>query len=96
MGFAAKTWHWTVSDCSTGERQRLGILRCLSNKPRALLLDEPTASLDPENISRVEQLILEYVKNNKVPVIWVSHSREQIQRIAGVHYKMKDGKLVKQ
>lgn len=93
VGFAEQTWQWQVARCSTGEKQRLALLRLLCNQPRCLLLDEPTASLDPTNTARVEALILDYVRQQQVPVLWVSHSPEQIKRVAQRHFTLRDGKL---
>lgn len=84
---------WDVTRCSTGERQRLGILRLLANTPRVLLLDEPTASLDRDNIRRVEDLIDAYRQAHDAPVIWVSHDREQATRIADQVMQLQDGRL---
>ena len=94
LGFNSDTWGWLVSRCSTGEKQRLALLRLLCNQPRALLLDEPTGSLDARNTSVVESIIREYVKEKQVPVIWVSHSEEQIRRICKTHYEVENGQLV--
>ena len=93
LGFAEPTWQWQVARCSTGEKQRLAMLRMLCNQPRCLLLDEPTASLDPDNTARVESLLREYITKHQTPVLWVSHSREQIQRMAQRHFILCDGKL---
>jgi ABC-type multidrug transport system ATPase subunit len=93
LGFTPATWAWEVSRCSSGERQRLGLLRCLVNQPACLLLDEPTGNLDAENTERVELLIKEYAAKQQAPIIWVSHSKEQIKRIANRHYRMRDGQL---
>ena len=96
LGFEAQTWQWEVTRCSSGDRQRLGLLRCLLNQPECLLLDEPTGNLDPENTERVEAVVKEYVTQHTTPVVWVSHSMEQIKRIASRHFRLREGKLVEQ
>ena len=82
LGFTPDVGGWQISRLSTGEKQRLAILRLLENNPRALLLDEPTASLDQANIAVVEKLLLGYGRDNNVPLLWVSHDPEQLARIA--------------
>ena len=96
LGFDKQTWQWEVTRCSSGERQRLGLLRALANQPQCLLLDEPTGSLDPENTLRVEQLVQDYARDRQVPVLWVSHSMEQIKRVAVRHYAFREGQLIEQ
>lgn len=93
LGFEPEATNWQVARLSTGERQRLALLRLLSSKPEALLLDEPTASLDPENVGRVEWLIQDYQKLHQLPVLWVSHDVAQIKRVAHRHYRIIDGAL---
>ncbi|WP_456473271.1 ABC transporter ATP-binding protein [Desulfolithobacter sp.] len=82
LGFGPEVLGWRISRLSTGEKQRLAFLRLLANRPEALLLDEPTASLDAVNIERVESLALEYMQGQQVPVLWVSHDPEQLRRVA--------------
>lgn len=82
FGFGRDVLNWQVSRCSSGERQRLGIVRALVNKPQVLLLDEPTANLDAENSSKVESIVTGYIKENNAIVIWVSHNQEQLGRMA--------------
>ena len=94
LGFDEATWQWQLARCSTGEKQRLTLMRLLCNQPRCLLLDEPTASLDPENTVRVESLLRDYIGAHQTPVLWVSHSRDQIQRMASRHFVLHDGNLV--
>jgi len=96
LGFDKDVTAWQVSRLSTGERQRLALARLLCNGPKALLLDEPTASLDSANRSRVEQLIASYMKEADAPVIWVSHDPEQAGRVALRHFMMKSGELEEQ
>ena len=82
LGFGPEVGGWQVSRLSTGEKQRLAILRMLENRPRALLLDEPTASLDRANSNGVEQLLSEYGRTNNAPLLWVSHDPDQLDRVA--------------
>lgn len=96
LGFGTETRQWQVSRCSTGEKQRLALLRMLCNEPAALLLDEPTGSLDPKNTEIVESIVCGYVQQRQTPVVWVSHSHEQIKRIADKHYQVDNGRLIQQ
>jgi putative ABC transport system ATP-binding protein len=75
-----------VSRLSSGERQRLALIRLLINSPRVLLLDEPTASLDALNTEQVEKIIAEYLDDRNASAIWVSHNAEQAQRVASRHF----------
>ncbi len=95
LGFETRVLDRKVSRLSTGERQRLALLRLLVQQPQALLLDEPTASLDAKNVRRVEDMIASYRKVHRVPVLWVSHDPRQIKRVADRHLRLTDGKLVK-
>ncbi|WP_424969679.1 ATP-binding cassette domain-containing protein [Dinoroseobacter sp. S76] len=66
---------------SGGEQQRLAVARALSTQPRMLLLDEPTASLDPAATRHIETLVTEAHKAG-VSVVMVTHDRGQAQRLA--------------
>jgi ABC-type iron transport system FetAB ATPase subunit len=93
LGFKPDVLRRRVSRLSTGERQRLALLRLLALRPKALLLDEPTASLDGANVRRAERLISAYRRQNRAPVIWVSHDARQIKRVGDRHLRLIDGKL---
>jgi ABC-type iron transport system FetAB ATPase subunit len=93
LGFPPEVLGWQVRRLSTGERQRLALARLLANEPEVLLLDEPTASLDPENVKRVEDLIARYRRQHRAAVVWVSHDPEQIARVAGRELRLHDGSL---
>ncbi len=81
LGLDAGILDRPVGGLSSGERQRLALLRLLANRPRVLLLDEPTANLDPANTRRVEGLIAGQRKRDGVGVIWVGHQPDQRERI---------------
>ncbi len=82
LDFNPEVLNWSVARLSTGERQRLALARLLANRPEALLLDEPTANLDPSNRERVERLVLGYLQAQQAAVLWVSHDPEQRARLA--------------
>lgn len=88
LGFSAETLSWQVSRLSSGEKQRLALARVLENKPRVLLLDEPTASLDATNTSIVEGLVAEYRQQTQAAVLWVSHDPAQAARVATRHFQL--------
>ncbi len=91
LGFPPAVLDWDIGRLSTGERQRLALLRLLANAPRALLLDEPTASLDPDSVARVEDLLRDYRQRYRAPVLWVSHDRGQRARLADRVLILEDG-----
>lgn len=82
LGFTDAVMGWSVARLSSGERQRLALLRLLAGHPRALLLDEPTTNLDTANAAAVEALIADYRKTRKACVLWVAHDRAQLARVA--------------
>lgn len=86
LGFTKEALKWSVDRLSTGEKQRLAILRVLANKPDMLLLDEPTANLDPASVTKVEMLLMDYCHNHPAGLIWVTHDTAQAKRIADRHY----------
>jgi ABC-type iron transport system FetAB ATPase subunit len=93
LGFGRETLDWQVARCSTGERQRLALLRLLANQPRVLLLDEPTAALDPASVLHVEALVAAYREEHQAAVLWVSHDPVQIQRVASRQIRIIGGRL---
>jgi len=82
-----------VIKLSSGEKQRIALLRLLANQPKALLLDEPTSHLDKESTQAAESLVAEYQRTHNCPLILVSHDTKQCDRMAQHHYMMQDKTL---
>ena len=81
LGFPEEAKAWPITRLSTGERLRLALIRALTMRPKVLLLDEPTAALDPASVAAVESLIAVRVRAG-LAVLWVTHDAEQAKRIA--------------
>jgi ABC-type iron transport system FetAB ATPase subunit len=82
-----------VAKLSSGEKQRIALLRLLANQPKALLLDEPTSHLDSKSTQAAESLIAEYQHTHQCPLVLVSHDTKQCDRMAQQHYVMQDKNL---
>ncbi len=82
---------WPVTRLSTGERQRLALLRGLAGTPRILLLDEPTAALDPAATAAVEAILRARLARG-MALLLVSHSADQVVRLADATYPVADGR----
>ena len=96
LGFEQGISGWQVSRLSSGEKQRLGLLRLLVNEPAVLLLDEPTANLDQKNTLLFEEFVMSYIREKSACVVWVSHDIDQLKRVCQRSYTMCDGVLTRE
>jgi tungstate transport system ATP-binding protein len=79
---------------SSGETQRLGLARALVVEPEVLFLDEPTASIDPDNTRVIEEIILKLRQEARTLVIMATHDMEQVKRITDRVLKIDQGRMV--
>ena len=79
---------------SGGQAQRVSIARSLANKPEVLLLDEPTSALDPAATRTIEATLIRLRDELGMTIVLVSHSMEQVERIADTSALMLDGKII--
>ena len=83
---------WQISRLSSGERQRLALVRALQGGPQVLLLDEPTAALD-EVSTRIVEKILRRQLARGVIILLVTHDPEQAKRLARRRITLKNGRI---
>jgi ABC-type iron transport system FetAB ATPase subunit len=92
LGLSPDLLDTEIERLSTGERQRLALVRSLAARPRVLLLDEPTAALDPQSVARAEALLGSCLAHGMALLI-VTHSPEQARRLAHRVLQLEEGKL---
>lgn len=79
---------------SGGEAQRVALARAIVFNPSVLLLDEPTANLDPANVDIIEKIISKYVQERKACIVMVTHNIFQARRLADRIALMHKGKMI--
>lgn len=84
-----------VADLSGGERQRVALARALMSAPDLLLLDEPLAAVDVERRRRILPYLLRVRDDLKVPVVYVSHDRAEVDRLADRVIVLDNGVVVR-
>lgn len=83
-----------ATQLSGGESQKVALARALVFDPEVLLLDEPTASIDPATIDTIEEAITKRNKRQKMTVIMISHNMDQVKRMCDEVVYMKKGKKI--
>ncbi|GGA78100.1 ABC transporter ATP-binding protein [Ornithinibacillus halotolerans] len=83
-----------AKDLSGGQRQKLSIARTLVNKPKVLLLDEITSSLDRVSQHDIEELIEKINRKYGTTIIWITHNLDQALRIGHYTWVMMNGELI--
>ena len=79
---------------SAGQKTKINLCKALLNKPKLLLLDEPTASLDPETSIFIRNYLLEYQKKNNSSILITSHNLNEVQAMCSNIILLKSGEIV--
>ena len=83
-----------TGELSSGQKNRVSLAKALINDPTVLLLDEPTASLDPETGDFIRSFLENYKKEKKISVLLASHNMEEVKRLCSSVMMMKDGSII--
>ena len=83
-----------TGELSSGQKNRASLAKALINEPAVLLLDEPTASLDPETGDFVRTFLENYKKEKKISVLLASHNMDEVKRLCGSVLMMKGGDII--
>ncbi|MFM8800176.1 MAG: ABC transporter ATP-binding protein [Tagaea sp.] len=79
---------------SSGQKTRAALAKALINRPELLLLDEPTASLDPDTADRVRGHLADYAKRSGAAILLASHNMAEVERLCADVLMMKGGRIV--
>ncbi len=83
-----------TGELSSGQKNRVALAKSLINNPKILLLDEPTASLDPDIGDFIRSYLQEYKSKNEVTILLASHNMNEVERLCDSVIMMKNGKIV--
>ena len=83
-----------TGELSSGQKNRISLAKAIINDPVVLLLDEPTASLDPEIGDFVRTFLENYKKENKVSILLASHNMDEVTRLCSSIMMMKNGSII--
>jgi len=85
-----------VRKLSSGQKTRVSLAKALINEPELLLLDEPTASLDPETANWVRDYLRQYQERRNTAILLASHNMLEVERMCQHVYIMSKGRIVEQ
>ena len=83
-----------VGELSSGQKTRVSLAKALLNKPKLLLLDEPTASLDPVTAEFLREFIINYKKKNDISIIFSSHNMVEVERLCDQILFLRKGRIL--
>ncbi len=83
-----------VGKLSAGQKTRVSLSKALINRPEVLLLDEPTASLDPDTADRIRGYMDEFRQRHGTTILLASHNMKEVERLCNTVLMMKKGKIV--
>ena len=83
-----------TGELSSGQKNRVSLAKSIINNPAVLLLDEPTASLDPETGDFVRSFLESYQKENKASILLASHNMSEVERLCSSVLMMNKGSIV--
>jgi ABC-2 type transport system ATP-binding protein len=83
-----------VGSLSAGQKTRVALAKALLNKPDVLLLDEPTASLDPDTADWVRTYLETYRRETNATILLASHNMLEVERLCGLVLMMRKGSIV--
>lgn len=84
----------TYGSLSAGQRTRVALAKALLNEPEVLLMDEPTASLDPASADTVRSLLKGYQEKSGATVLLASHNMQEVERLCDTVLMLKQGRIV--
>lgn len=79
---------------SAGQKTRVVLAKALLNRPELVLLDEPTASLDPDSADRIRQYLVHYQRSNGATILLASHNMTEVERVCTQVLIMRSGEIV--
>ena len=83
-----------TGELSSGQKNRVSLAKALINDPTVLLLDEPTAALDPETADFIRTFLEKLKEEKKISVLLASHNMDEVKRLCNSVMMMKDGNIV--